>query len=734
MSVNSLKTFLTNVADAIRTKTGSTDLINPQDFIQKIENINPDVTISQLDYKDVNFYDYDGTLLYAYTKDEALALEALPKAQKHEGLSFHGWNVTLADVLSTVSTYGKCDIGANYVTHDGKSRFYIAVPNDQNLSVELHGCGNGTGAVVIDWGDGNSETLEDDPTDWDGYHTYSKPGNYCISVDKLTGSIYFGKTGGTPLMGTDPIKAAMLKRVEIGGHKFVSTGNSANRTASPWDYAFNNCVNLETISLPKWSHLGSCVNQFYNCKSLRAIIVPNYTYSESIGDTVHQYVCTGCTSLKTVVFPVKCKYASIESFKNTGISKLIIPHFVSTQKASFSGCTQLQDVFFGSNLSLIGESSFSGCTSLSKLEFRSNISTIQTKAFQNCNNVKYYDFTKCTKIPSLANSDAFSGINADCKIMVPYSLYYNWIKANNWSKYESNITMNYTPEVCNSLTVTADDVARGNTTTTTIRWTAVTSGTMIDGTSVENIELKGTETKYIGRNNEETAVNKEIEYSFMGLTETASLEQGVKIPNCIICKYNVTSTQVATQLLYTSFSNYNTYFSSMIVDGVETAISKTHLFTKTGTREVIFKIADGVTIDTPARMFRNCTALIYADCSELDFSAATATGASVGTAEMFYACSKLQTVILPSTISYMGYNMLGSCPLLTSLTINRSAAPTVNSSAFGTSSGYAGSTNKTAKTNKLYVPVGSTGYTASGWSNLYNVSYCGFTRIETDEI
>jgi dTDP-4-dehydrorhamnose reductase len=90
MSVNRLKTFLTNVADAIRTKTGSTDLINPQDFIQKIENINPDVTISQLDYKDVNFYDYDGTLLYAYTKDEALALEALPKAQKHEGLLFHG--------------------------------------------------------------------------------------------------------------------------------------------------------------------------------------------------------------------------------------------------------------------------------------------------------------------------------------------------------------------------------------------------------------------------------------------------------------------------------------------------------------------------------------------------------------------------------------------------------------------------------------------------------------------
>jgi hypothetical protein len=52
-------------------------------------------------------------------------------------------------------------------------------------------------------------------------------------------------------MGTDPIKAAMLKRVEIGGHQFVSTGNSANKTADVWDYGFKNCVNLETISLPK---------------------------------------------------------------------------------------------------------------------------------------------------------------------------------------------------------------------------------------------------------------------------------------------------------------------------------------------------------------------------------------------------------------------------------------------------------------------------------------------------
>ena len=52
-----------------------------------------------LEEKDVNFYDYDGTVLYAYTAQEALALSALPEAPTHEGLTFQGWNRTLAQLL-----------------------------------------------------------------------------------------------------------------------------------------------------------------------------------------------------------------------------------------------------------------------------------------------------------------------------------------------------------------------------------------------------------------------------------------------------------------------------------------------------------------------------------------------------------------------------------------------------------------------------------------------------------
>ena len=48
--------------------------------------------------KDVDFIDYDGTLLYSYTADEFLAMDALPPNPSHDGLVAQGWNWTLAEI------------------------------------------------------------------------------------------------------------------------------------------------------------------------------------------------------------------------------------------------------------------------------------------------------------------------------------------------------------------------------------------------------------------------------------------------------------------------------------------------------------------------------------------------------------------------------------------------------------------------------------------------------------
>ena len=92
---NNLTDFLTDVANAIRAKKGITGKINPQNFASEISSIvtgggdgggntgggstGGGTVVRNVLSKDVNFYDYEGTLLYSYTKAEFMALSEMPE-------------------------------------------------------------------------------------------------------------------------------------------------------------------------------------------------------------------------------------------------------------------------------------------------------------------------------------------------------------------------------------------------------------------------------------------------------------------------------------------------------------------------------------------------------------------------------------------------------------------------------------------------------------------------------
>jgi hypothetical protein len=67
------------------------------------------------------------------------------------------------------------------------------------------------------------------------------------------------------------------------------------------------------------------------------------------------------------------------------------------------------------------------------------VTSISTYAFGNCWGMAYYDFRTSKSVPTLSNTNAFSGIPSDCKIVVPDSLYDTWVAATNWSTYANNI-------------------------------------------------------------------------------------------------------------------------------------------------------------------------------------------------------------------------------------------------------------------------------------------------------
>ena len=216
-------TELTSVADAIRAKGGtSAPLTYPDGFVSAIGAISTGVQASP--YKDVNFIDYDGTILHSYTASEFAELSALPENPTHEGLVAQGWNWTLADAKAYVSTYKQLIIGQMYSTSDGKTRFYIRLKKGRTspvLGIAVNG------SVTVDWGDGSStETItgSDNTTVIYTPHIYpDRDGDYVISVDVISGKFYAnGAANGSYILGRQLLQFHLVYRVGQAEHSLVA--------------------------------------------------------------------------------------------------------------------------------------------------------------------------------------------------------------------------------------------------------------------------------------------------------------------------------------------------------------------------------------------------------------------------------------------------------------------------------------------------------------------------------
>ena len=141
---------------------------------------------------DITFYDYDGTIITSWTLEELATKTALPGYPSHDGLICQGWNWSLADLKTTNR---KMNVGAMYITDDGKTRIYIHL-EEGGTSPMLGVCPKGT--VTVDWGDGTTpDTLTGTSTSavkWTPNHDYAAPGDYVI---KLTVDGYIGFQGAT---------------------------------------------------------------------------------------------------------------------------------------------------------------------------------------------------------------------------------------------------------------------------------------------------------------------------------------------------------------------------------------------------------------------------------------------------------------------------------------------------------------------------------------------------------
>ena len=254
---------------------------------------------SVLKEKDCNFYDYDGTLLYSYTAKEALALTELPPLPTRPGLICQEWNYTLEDIKPYVAEYGVLDIGATYITDDGKTRLYITIAAEGRMDVPLRLQQSVSEGVIVDWGDGNTETFSGTSATT-LRHTYSKVGDYVISLEVVNGTLTLIGSSSYGIFA-DSIKAYsnMLKKVEIGNN-VTNIGERTfyncysltsvvipNNVTSIGSKAFSNCSSVAFydfrthISVPTLLNINAFSIISYDCK----IVVPDALYDEWIAAT-----------------------------------------------------------------------------------------------------------------------------------------------------------------------------------------------------------------------------------------------------------------------------------------------------------------------------------------------------------------------------------------------------------------------------------------------------------------
>lgn len=358
---------------------------------------------------DVIFIDYDGTIRYSYTAAEFSQLTEMPANPTHEGLTAQGWNWTLADAKAYVATFGGLTIGQMYVTDDGKTRLYIEL--GEGRQSPMLGVGV-SGSVVVDWGDGTTETLTGTSIytiKWTNAHNYAAAGAYVITFT-VTGEMLLqgaaGVTAGTYLLryassndNRNGYYRGAIKKVEIGANiRFVSNAS------------FNGCAGLESITIPN-SVRAVGNTSLADCLSLRAVVIPSAVTSMA-------ELCNGgVISLSRISLP-------------KGIT--------STGNTSLNNTRAMIKISLPPDLTTIGNSVFQNCYGLSKIIIPSGVTSIGSNAFADCRGMAEYHILAAIP-PTLASTNAFYNIPADCKIYVPSASLAAYQGASNWSAYASQI-------------------------------------------------------------------------------------------------------------------------------------------------------------------------------------------------------------------------------------------------------------------------------------------------------
>lgn len=350
--------------------------------IEEIAGVVSEIPAPKPTPKDINFYNYDGELLFAYTIEEMQTLENLPTPPTDDKLQLVEWNYTLDELKQIVIGL---DVSGTWATISGNTEIdkeFNAV-SGYNSRISLYN-NDADRTFTVTWIDGTQES-------------HSFVGSYAFE------HTYAEDTSGTEIV-----------QISGGSTSYCLYGNFNNRLSA---FEANNNVNGTANFSVKAVRLGNFAvinNQYSNSPLCNCKRIDYLTQSYFDNSTMFTENDLFGTELKNLNLPNGY----------TGLSNYVFAN---------NYCTSLQNYFLPKTITSINYQMFSNNTNVAKIFIPKNASHINTFAFRVCW-AKLFDFSAFTTIPTL-DVEVFANISPFAKIVVPDELYDQWIIAENWSAY-----------------------------------------------------------------------------------------------------------------------------------------------------------------------------------------------------------------------------------------------------------------------------------------------------------
>ena len=314
---------------------------------------------------DVCFWDYDGTLIQHFPVEDAAELSELPTPPAHDGLTFLGWNYTLEQVRDTEYPL---DIGAMYITADGKTRLHLSVTNKSYLTVPLNWSQTVENGVSIDWGDGTAATTVTGTGVVKTSHKYSAIGEYDVTItvaDGCTMTLGGGSSATVFVGGSTTTYKGYLRELYIGRGVAFSA------------YCLAQASSLELLTIPDTitSIPVSCITQHTR---IRTLIIPNSVTAlegsavQNLGDYKYRY------DKLTISIPESVTSMGTGCCKGSFCKRLVLPRSItSIPDNAVCGLYLAVRVFMSDSVTEIGNSNFAwGLPHLQNIVLPKSLKTI----------------------------------------------------------------------------------------------------------------------------------------------------------------------------------------------------------------------------------------------------------------------------------------------------------------------------------------------------------------------